>query len=95
MNNQFNNCNFNNCNLQFNEGDQKKGYVFYAVEALSFVGLVLLIPFQIIAHGSKAVSIARQSSLSKAEQKNLPKYVDFEEIPCESQRKIVDLQRVR
>lgn len=95
MSNQFNNCNFENCNLQFNEGEQKKDYVFYAVEALSFVGLVLLIPFQIIAYGSKAVNVVRQSRLSKAEQKVLPEYVDFEEIPCESQQKIVDLQRVR
>ena len=87
MNNQFNNCNFNNCNLQFNEGEQKKDYVFYAVEVLSFVGLVLLIPFQIIAHGSKVASVIRQSRLSKPEQKVLPEYVDFEEIGSELNQK--------
>lgn len=93
MNNQFNNCNFKNCNLQFNENEQKKDYVFYAVEVLSFVGLVLLIPFHLIAHGSKAVSVIRQSRLPKQDEKLLPEYVSFEEIPCDSQQKHIDLQR--
>ena len=95
MNNQFNNCSFDNCNLQFNENEQRKDYVFYAVEVLSFIGLVLLIPFQLIAHGSKAASVIRQSCLPKKEEKLLPEYVDFEEIPCDSQQKHIDLQRAR
>ena len=95
MNNQFNNCNFKNCNLQFNEGEQRKDYVFYAVEILSFVGLVLLIPFQLIAHGSKAISVIKQSRIPKQEQKILPEYVDFVEIPCDSQQKSIDLKCVR
>ena len=94
MNNQFNNCNFENCNLQFNEGEQKRDYVFYAVEVLSFVGLVLLVPFQLIAHGSKAVSIIKQSRLPKPEQKALSEYVDFEEIGSElNQKETIKIQK--
>jgi regulator of PEP synthase PpsR (kinase-PPPase family) len=94
MNNQFNNCNFKNCNLQFNENEQKKDYVFYAVEILSFVGLVLLIPFQLIAHGGKAVSVIRQSRLPKQDEKLLPEYVDFEEIGSElNQKETIKIQK--
>ena len=94
MNNQFNNCNFDNCNLQFNEGEQKRDYVFYAVEVLSFVGLILLVPFQLIAHGSKAVSIIRQSRLSKADVKTLSEYVEYEEIGSElNQKEIIKIQK--
>lgn len=94
MNNQFNNCNFKNCNLQFNEGEQRKDYVFYAVEVLSFVGLVLLVPFQLIAHGSKAVSIIRQSRLPKVDIKTLSEYVEYEEIGSElNQKEIIKIQK--
>ena len=95
MNNTFNNCNFDNCNLQFNEDKQKKDYIFYAVEVLSFVGLIALIPFQLIAHGSKAINVIRQSRIPKQDEKLLPEYVDFVEIPCDSQQKSIDLKCVR
>lgn len=88
MKTEFNNCQFDNCQFQFNENEKKKDYVFYAIEAASFIGLILLVPFQVVAYGVKAISHIRQNHLPDSRKTiNLPEYVEYEEVGSVQQLK--------